>query len=123
VQDLKQSRPKLLIQGDYNIAHTEQDIHNPASNQKTSGFLPAERAWMSKWLSEGGMVDTFRHLHPKEQKYSWWSMRVPSARANNKGWRIDYQCVSQELLPQVQESGILNEAVHSDHCPCWLRLS
>jgi len=121
VQELKKERPKILLQGDYNIAHEEIDIHNPKRNHKTSGFLPEERAWMSKWL-EGGFVDSFRQLHPEEQKFSWWSMRSKTARANNKGWRIDYQCVSEGLAPAIKGAELLNDAVHSDHCPCLIEL-
>lgn len=122
VQELKKERPKILLQGDYNIAHEEIDIHNPKRNHKTSGFLPEERAWMSKWLEEGGFVDSFRQLHPEEQKFSWWSMRSKTARANNKGWRIDYQCVSEDLAPAIKGAELLNNAVHSDHCPCLIEL-
>ncbi|AFC25301.1 exodeoxyribonuclease III [Saprospira grandis] len=122
VQELKKERPKILLQGDYNIAHEEIDIHNPKRNHKTSGFLPEERAWMSKWLEEGGFVDSFRQLHPEEQKFSWWSMRSKTARANNKGWRIDYQCVSEDLVPAIKGAELLNDAVHSDHCPCLIEL-
>lgn len=122
VQELKKERPKILLQGDYNIAHEEIDIHNPKRNHKTSGFLPKERAWMSKWLEEGGFVDSFRQLHPEEQKFSWWSMRSKTARANNKGWRIDYQCVSEALVPAIKGAELLNDAVHSDHCPCLIEL-
>lgn len=122
VQELKKERPKILLQGDYNIAHEEIDIHNPKRNHKTSGFLPEERAWMSKWLEEGGFVDSFRQLHPEEQKFSWWSMRSKTARANNKGWRIDYQCVSEALVPAIKGAELLNDAVHSDHCPCLIEL-
>ena len=121
-QTLLQTRPKLLIQGDFNIAHTELDIHNPKGNLKTSGFLPEERAWLSKFLSELQLQDTFRQLQNQTQKYSWWSMRSATARAQNKGWRIDYQCVSQALWPQVRQADLLNQAQHSDHCPCWLEL-
>lgn len=122
VIELKKERPKLIIQGDYNVAHTEHDLHNPKSNKKTSGFLPEERAWMTKWFEEGGFVDSFRAMHPEKEKYSWWSMRSKTARANNKGWRIDYQSVSKELEGQILEADLLNDAVHSDHCPCYLKL-
>lgn len=121
VQELRQERPNLLIQGDYNIAHTEMDIHNPKSNKKTSGFLPEERAWMTKWLEEGDFVDSFRQQNPELEKYSWWSYRA-GARAKNKGWRIDYQSVSSNLAEHVLEADLLNDAVHSDHCPCVITL-
>ena len=121
IKELRKERPKLIIQGDYNIAHTEMDIHNPKSNKKTSGFLPEERAWMTKWFDEGDFVDSFRHCHPDQEKYTWWSYRA-RARANNKGWRIDYQAVSNNLKDNIVAADSLNDAVHSDHCPCWLEM-
>lgn len=121
ITELRKERPNLIIQGDYNIAHTEMDIHNPKSNKKTSGFLPEERAWMTKWFSEGDFVDAFRLKNPDLQKYSWWSYRA-RARANNKGWRIDYQAVAKQLEDRIVRADLLNDAVHSDHCPCWLEL-
>jgi exodeoxyribonuclease-3 len=121
VAELKKERPHLIIQGDYNIAHTEIDIHNPKSNKKTSGFLPQERAWMTKWFDQGGFVDTYRIQHPDQQKYSWWSYRA-GARARNKGWRIDYQAVTNALKDRIIDTEILNDAVHSDHCPCYLEI-
>ncbi|MDC0231465.1 exodeoxyribonuclease III [Aureispira] len=121
ISELKKERPKLIIQGDYNVAHTEMDIHNPKSNKKTSGFLPEERAWMTKWFNEGDFIDTFRVQNPELEKYSWWSYRA-GARKNNKGWRIDYQAVSKNLKDNVLHSDLLNDAVHSDHCPCLLTI-
>lgn len=118
VQQLRKERPNLVILGDYNIAHNEIDIHNPKSNKNSSGFLPEERAWMTKWLSEGGFTDAFRTIHPSKQEYSWWSFRANS-RANNKGWRIDYQCVSGLMVDRLQNAGQLTDIVHSDHCPVW----
>lgn len=121
IVELKKERPNLIIQGDYNIAHTEMDIHNPKSNKKTSGFLPEERAWMTKWFDEGGFVDSFRLKNEELEKYSWWSYRA-RARANNKGWRIDYQAVTKNLEERIVHADLLNDAVHSDHCPCLLEL-
>lgn len=122
VQELKKEQPNILIQGDYNIAHTEMDIHDPKRNKKSSGFLPEERAWMTKWLNEGGFVDTFRHSYPEKEKYSWWSMRSKTAREKNKGWRIDYQAVTNPMKNWIEDADLLNDAVHSDHCPCWVKL-
>lgn len=118
ISDLKKTRPHLVVVGDYNIAHTEIDIHDPKGNKNSSGFLPEERAWMSKWLEEGGFKDAFRAIHPDKKEYSWWSFRANS-RANNKGWRIDYQCVSGLMAQRLQQAGHLNDVVHSDHCPVW----
>lgn len=120
IEALRKERPNLIIQGDYNIAHTEMDIHNPKSNKNTSGFLPEERAWLSEWWASG-FVDSFRSQHPEQEKYSWWSYRAAS-RKRNKGWRIDYQAVATPLADRIEESDLLNDAVHSDHCPCYLAL-
>lgn len=121
IAELKKERPKLIIVGDYNIAHKDIDIHSPKTNQKTSGFLPEERAWMTKWF-ESGFVDAFRHAHPnKKDDYTWWSVRFNS-RASNKGWRIDYQSVSEILKDKILDARNLQDAVHSDHCPVWMKM-
>ncbi len=120
ILELKKERPKLIIVGDYNIAHTENDIHNPKSNKNTSGFKPEERDWMSKWLASG-FVDAFRFVHPEKTEYSWWSYRS-AARARNKGWRIDYQSVSENMKDLISNAGQYNDAVHSDHCPVFLEI-
>jgi exodeoxyribonuclease III len=111
----------LVIMGDYNIAHNNIDIHDPKGNKDSSGFLPEERDWMTKWFA-AGYIDTFRHVHPEMQKYSWWSFRS-GARGKNKGWRIDYISVSEPLRERIREAHLLNDAVHSDHCPCVLELA
>lgn len=118
--ELKKERPNLIIVGDYNIAHTENDIHNPKGNKKNSGFLPEEREWMTKWF-ESGFTDAFRQVNPEKIEYSWWSYRA-NARANNKGWRIDYQSVSDNLKDKVLEVRHMNEAVHSDHCGVYMKI-
>lgn len=118
INDLKKERPQLIIVGDYNIAHTENDIHNPKSNKKNSGFLPEEREWMTEWFGSG-FVDSFRFKHPEKTEYSWWTYRA-NARANNKGWRIDYQSVSENIKENIIDAGQYNDAVHSDHCPVFL---
>lgn len=120
IQELQKERPRIVICGDYNIAHTEIDIHNPVSNKDTSGFKPEEREWMSRFF-ESGFVDTFRHVCRDPHQYSWWSYRA-NARVNNKGWRIDYISVTQNLRDQVLSATIYQDAVHSDHCPVYLRL-
>ena len=120
INELKKERPNLIIVGDYNIAHTEMDIHNPKSNKNSSGFLPEERAWMTKWF-ESGFTDAFRHANPELVQYSWWSFRA-NARANNKGWRIDYQSVSDHLKNKILQSYQIKDAVHSDHCPVFMEI-
>jgi exodeoxyribonuclease-3 len=107
---------RLLLCGDYNIAHTPIDLARPKENEGSAGYLPEERAWMDKF-TKAGYVDTFRHFHPGEGgHYSWWSYRA-GARKRNVGWRIDYHCVDKAFLPQVQSSIIRPEVMGSDHCP------
>ncbi|MEF9952346.1 MAG: exodeoxyribonuclease III [Clostridium sp.] len=106
---------KLIISGDYNTAHTENDIKNAKANEKTSGFLPIERAWIDKFISNG-YTDTFRYINPETIKYSWWSYRF-KARERNTGWRIDYHFVSNNLLENLKGAEIINEVHGSDHCP------
>lgn len=123
LDELKKVRPKLVICGDYNIAHTEMDIHNPKGNQKTSGFLPEERAWMTKFLNNG-YVDTFRHIHPdKRDSYSWWSRRFPTVREQNKGWRIDYITTTENLKDNIIDAQIYPDIQHSDHCPIYVEVN
>jgi exodeoxyribonuclease-3 len=117
IQALKEERPEIVVAGDYNIAHTEIDIHDPKGNKKSSGFLPEERAWMDQFL-QNGWVDSFRKIHPTQTgAYSWWSQRFPSVRLNNKGWRIDYLCTTEKLSKKITHAEILPEVKHSDHCP------
>lgn len=116
---LKQKRPNLIVCGDYNICHQPIDIHDPVGNKNSSGFLPEEREWLSKFI-DNGFTDTFRVFHPEPHQYSWWTFRA-AARERNKGWRIDY-CMS---TPQVKlkDAGILQQVVHSDHCPVWVEVA
>lgn len=120
VHELKKERPNLIIVGDYNIAHKEIDIHDPVRNKNTTGFLPEERAWMDKWFGSG-FVDTFRYKNPELVQYSWWSFRA-GARSGNKGWRIDYQSVSEPLKDKIITAQQLPDVVHSDHCPVLLEI-
>jgi len=122
ILNLRQRFPKLVICGDYNICHQAIDIHDPVRNATLSGFLPEERAWFSKYLSQG-LVDSFRTLHPEvKHQYSWWSYRM-NARANNKGWRIDYNIISEALSAALLSAAILPAAHHSDHCPVVVELA
>ncbi len=121
VEELLKTRKKLVIAGDYNICHTEIDIHNPVSNKNSSGFLPEERAWITRFL-DLGFVDSFRKYHKEGGNYTWWTYRF-SARKKNLGWRIDYHMVSNELAPQMSNADILSDIVHSDHCPVMLELT
>ncbi|GAA3570793.1 exodeoxyribonuclease III [Snuella lapsa] len=115
INELKKDVPNLIICGDYNICHEEIDIHNPKGLSKVSGFLPVEREWIGNFI-DSGFIDSFRYLNQGKQQYSWWSYRA-NARANNKGWRLDYAMVSQSLQEKIKRAVILSEAVHSDHCP------
>ena len=116
---LRTERPNLIVCGDYNICHEEIDIHNPKM-KGVSGFLPEERQWLGEFI-DSGFIDSFRYLHPERQEYSWWSYRA-NARANNKGWRLDYAMVSEPLKDKINRAVILSEAVHSDHCPILLEI-
>lgn len=120
VTQLRKERPNLIICGDYNICHQAIDIHDPIRNAKVSGFLPEEREWMSGFLNNG-FTDSFRHLNTEPHQYSWWSYRA-NARANNKGWRIDYNMVSDTLSNKIERVAILSQAMHSDHCPVLLEM-
>ena len=118
---LESKKGPLVIVGDYNIAHQEIDIHDPIRNKDSSGFLPEERAWMTRFL-ESGFVDTFRFLHPdKKDQYSWWSFRQAS-RERNKGWRIDYISVSDSLKKSIRSAAIHSDVLGSDHCPISVEL-
>lgn len=117
---LKQTRPKLLVSGDVNICHKEIDIHNPVSNKNSSGFLPEEREWVTQFL-ETGFIDSFRAINKEPHNYTWWTYRA-GARANNKGWRIDYHFITENLLPYLKNAVILADVVHSDHCPIEIEL-
>ncbi len=121
LKDLKERFPRLIVCGDYNVAHQPIDIHNPKSNKDSSGFLPHERAWFDDILALG-YKDSFRMFHPEaKDEYSWWSFRFNS-RASNKGWRIDYHLVSEAIADDCLDARILQQVVHSDHCPIQLTL-
>jgi len=117
---LAKTRKKLVITGDYNIANKAIDIHNPVANKDTSGFKPEEREWMDKYLASG-FIDTFRYFNQQPHQYSWWSFRA-NARANNKGWRIDYIAVTKNLEKNLVEASIMMDVAHSDHAPVYCKL-
>jgi exodeoxyribonuclease-3 len=120
IMKLKAEIPNLVICGDYNICHEAIDIHDPIRNQTVSGFLPQERAWLDGFM-KSGFIDSFRHFNKEPHNYSWWSYRA-GARGNNKGWRIDYNLVSENLKDRMSRAVILPEAKHSDHCPIMVEV-
>ncbi len=115
---LHSSGERVIICGDFNTAHSEIDLRNPKSNQKTSGFLPEERAWVDTYLSHG-FIDIYRMLFPDRVEYTWWTY-LANARKNNTGWRLDYFMISEALVPAVKHVKIHSDILGSDHCPVSL---
>jgi exodeoxyribonuclease-3 len=116
LQSLNKNTHEYIICGDWNIAHKNIDLKNWRSNQKNSGFLPEERAWMDTLFGEMGFVDAFRIVNQEPEQYTWWSNRGQSW-AKNVGWRIDYQIISPGLKPTVKSAMIYKEQRFSDHAP------
>lgn len=116
LKKMRRQRRNYIICGDWNIAHKKIDLKNWRGNQKNSGFLPEERAWMDELFDIVGMVDTFRVVNQQEDQYTWWSNRG-QAWAKNVGWRIDYQIVSPDLRDKVTNSEIYKDRRFSDHAP------
>ncbi|MDH5397922.1 MAG: exodeoxyribonuclease III [Cyclobacteriaceae bacterium] len=121
VDELNKKFPKLIICGDFNIANHPIDIHNPVGNKKSSGFLPEEREWLTNFFSNG-FFDVYRHFHSEPHQYTWWTYRA-NARQNNKGWRIDYFAASNNLKEKLEGADILQDAIHSDHCPVKISIN
>lgn len=120
LRELAQEKP-VVVCGDFNVAHAEIDLANPASNRRNAGFTDEERAGFSTLL-EASFVDVFRARHPGEPgHYSWWTYRM-NARARNIGWRIDYFLVSTPLVKKVRDAFIWPEVMGSDHCPVGIKL-
>ena len=115
LQRLRAEREFILV-GDINIAHQQIDLKNWKSNQKNSGFLPGERAWMTQLLSAGGLVDVFRQLNPHPEQYTWWSNRG-QAWANNVGWRLDYHLATPGIAALARKEHIYLDQRFSDHAP------
>ncbi len=120
VQKLEKSKPVIFC-GDLNVAHKEIDLANPKTNTKSAGFTLEERASFDAIVA-AGFIDTFRHFNKEPENYTWWSYRT-AARERNKGWRIDYFCASQSLLPHLKSASILPHVMGSDHCPVALEVS
>ena len=121
IKELNSKIKNLIIAGDYNICHKAIDIHDPIRNKNVSGFLPVEREWLQKFI-DSGFIDSFREYNSNPHQYSWWTYRA-NARANNKGWRIDYNMVSKSIEKSIVNASILSDVYHSDHCPIKLELS
>lgn len=120
LKNLEKTKPVILC-GDLNVAHQPIDLKNDKSNyNKTAGYTQVEIDGMTRLLNSG-FIDTFRHFHPEEEAYTYWSYRF-KARERNVGWRIDYFVVSENLISEVEESAILSEYYGSDHCPIKLKL-
>lgn len=111
----------VVVAGDYNIAHKPIDLANPKANEGNPGYLPEERAWMDKYTG-AGYLDTLRVFDESPARYTWWTYRVPGARARNVGWRLDYHCVDPGLRPALKGAAIYPEVLGSDHCPVGLDL-
>jgi exodeoxyribonuclease-3 len=120
-ESLRSEGKNLIICGDYNTAHKEIDLKNPKANQKTTGFLPEERAWIDKFIAHG-YIDTFREFTKEPENYTWWSYRF-NARQKNIGWRIDYFFINKEFLPNLKDAFILSDVGGSDHCPLGIEIS
>ena len=120
VESLRKKQDRIVVCGDFNTAHKEIDLARPKENEKVSGFLPMERAWMDKFVA-CNYVDTFRWFNQQPGQYSWWDLKS-RARERNVGWRIDYFFVTRELVPSVASAFIMSEVTGSDHCPVGITL-
>ena len=112
----KKDLKKFIICGDLNIAHNEIDLKNWKGNRKNSGFLPEERAWLSKVFKKYNLFDAYRTLYPNDEEYTWWSNRG-KAWDNNVGWRIDYQVVGSDYIKKIKSAEIYRTERFSDHAP------
>jgi exodeoxyribonuclease-3 len=120
IDRLKAEGRKIVICGDVNTAHKEIDLARPKQNEKISGFLPMERAWMDKLVAHG-FLDTFRIFNQEGNNYSWWDLKT-KARERNVGWRIDYFFISDNMREKIKSAFMLPEVTGSDHCPVGIEL-
>ena len=119
--NLKAEGKNIIVCGDFNTAHKEIDLARPKENEKISGFLPVERAWIDTFIDHG-YVDTFRHFNKESGQYSWWDYKT-KARERNIGWRIDYFFVNKEFMPHIKKAFILQDVTGSDHCPVGIEIN
>ncbi|MBF0618572.1 MAG: exodeoxyribonuclease III [Candidatus Omnitrophica bacterium] len=117
---LRKKGRHVIVCGDVNTAHAEIDLARPKENQKNTGFLPEERAWVSQFIGKG-YADTFRHFCKDAGHYSWWDYKT-AARSRDIGWRIDYFFVDRDFLPRVKAAFILKDVMGSDHCPVGIEI-
>ena len=121
IEKIRRAGKPIIFCGDVNTAHEEIDLARPKENEKNTGFLPEERAWLDE-VVRAGYTDTFRHFYPnKAGAYSYWDLKT-KARDRNVGWRLDYVFISPELLPKLESAFILPEVFGSDHCPVGVEL-
>jgi exodeoxyribonuclease-3 len=113
---LRKCGREIILCGDWNIAHQQIDLKNWRSNQKNSGFLPEERAWLTHVFAKLGFVDVFRRVDPRPEQYTWWSNRG-AAWAKNVGWRIDYQIATPGIAAKAHAVAIYKNRRFSDHAP------
>jgi len=118
--NIKAKGKNIIVCGDFNTAHKEIDLARPKENEKVSGFLPIERAWIDTFIDHG-YVDTFRHFNNKSDQYSWWDMKT-RARDRNVGWRIDYFFINKEFMSHVKKAFIHQDIMGSDHCPVGIEI-
>ena len=118
--NLKAEGKNIVVCGDFNTAHKEIDLARPKENEKISGFLPIERAWIDTFIDHG-YVDTFRYFNKEPGQYSWWDMKT-KARERNVGWRIDYFFVNKEFISKVKNAFIMKDVMGSDHCPVGIEI-
>ncbi|MFH1170379.1 MAG: exodeoxyribonuclease III [Candidatus Vogelbacteria bacterium] len=121
IKNLRAEGRAIIFCGDVNTAHHEIDLARPRENEKISGFLPIERAWLDE-VEQAGFVDSFRHFSHEAGQYTWWDQKS-RARDRNVGWRIDYFFVSADLLPRLKRAFILADVLGSDHCPIGIELA
>lgn len=120
IDAVKEQGKKLIVCGDINTAHTEMDIARPKENEKVSGFLPMERAWIDRLIAHG-FIDSYRVFHHEGGNYTWWDYKS-RARQRNIGWRLDYFFISSNIKPHLRSSFIMGNVQGSDHCPVGIEI-